>query len=204
MKYLISTIFLILYTCIGFSQNVTIDIGTSALFTKLSLKGANVEDRRSNKSSDTRQAVSIGLTAKVSKNFYFRTEAGTNSFEDVIQMEYTTTFGKFNFFDRYSREQWYFAILPEWRPFEKTPVYINGGWGIYQTFGASGLVGKNTKKSRTGILINLGASPKLTENLGCIVNLGYTYVQGLSDHIDSPTISTKQINVKLGFVYILK
>ena len=204
MKQLISTIFLILYTCIGFSQNVTFDISTSYLFTKLTLKGANVIDKRSNQSSDLRQAVSIGLNTKISKNFYFKTEAGTNSFEDVIQMEYTNTFGKFNFFERYSREQWYFAILPEWRPFEKTPVYINGGWSIYQTFGASGLVGKNTKKSRTGIMINLGATPILTENLGCIVNLGYTYVQGMSDHIDSPTISTKQINVKFGFVYIIK
>lgn len=204
MKQLIFIISLIMYAFIGFSQNVTLDMGVSYLFTKLSLKGANVIDKRSNQSSDLREALSIGLTAKVSKNFYLRTEAGTNSFEDVIQMEYTTKFGKFNFFDRYSREQWYFAILPEWRPFEKTPVYINAGWSIYQTFGASGLVGINTKKSRTGILINLGASPKLTENLGCIVNLGYTYVQGLSDHIDSPTISTKQFNVKLGFVYILK
>lgn len=204
MKYLISTIFLILYTCIGFSQNVTIDIGTSFLFTKLTLKGANVIDKRSNQSSDLRESLSIGLTAKVSKNFYFRTEAGTNSFEDVIQMEYTTTFGKFNFFDRYSREQWYFAILPEWRPFEKTPVYINGGWSIYQTFGASGLVGKNTKKTRNGGVINIGATPKLNENLGFIINVGYAYVPGLNDHIDSPTISTKQINVKLGFVYILK
>lgn len=204
MKQLISTIFLILYTCIGFSQNVTFDIGTSFLFTKLTLKGASVIDKRSNQSSDLRESLSIGLTAKVSKNFYLRTEAGTNSFEDVIQMEYTTTFGKFSFFDRYSREQWYFAILPEWRPFEKTPVYINGGWSIYQTFGASGLVGINTKKTRNGGVINIGATPKLNENLGFIINVGYAYVPGLNDHIDSPTISTKQINVKLGFVYILK
>ena len=204
MKQWISIIFIGLYTCIGFSQNVTMDIGTGLLFTKLSLKGAKVVDKRSNQSSDLRQAISIGLTTKIFKNFYFRTEVGTNSFEDVIQMEYTTTFGKFDFFDRYSREQWYFAILPEWRPFEKTPVYVNAGWSIYQTFGASGLVGQNTKIPRSGIIINLGAAPKLTENLGCIVNLGYTYVQGLSDHIDSPTISTKQLNIKLGFVYILK
>ena len=97
MKQLISTIFLILYTCIGFSQNVTFDISTSYLFTKLTLKGANVIDKRSNQSSDLRQAVSIGLNTKISKNFYFKTEAGTNSFEDVIQMEYTNTFGNLTF-----------------------------------------------------------------------------------------------------------
>lgn len=204
MKQLITIIILLLHAHVGFSQNITIDIGISGLSTKLSLKGANVIDKRINKSSDARQALFIGLTAKVIKKFYLRTEVGTNSFEDVIEMEYTTKFGKFNFLERYSREQWYFAILPEWRPFEKTPVYINAGWSIYQTFGASGLIGKNTKKSRTGIVINLGATPKLTENLGCIVNLGYTYVQGISDHIDSPTISTKQLNIKLGIVYILK
>ena len=204
MKQLISIISLIMYAFIGFSQNVTLDMGVSYLFTKLSLKGANVIDKRSNQSSDLREALSIGLTAKVIKNFYLRTEVGTNSFEDVIQMEYTTTFGKFSFFDRYSREQWYISVLPEWRPFEKTPVYINAGLSIYQTFGASGLVGINTKKTRNGGVINIGATPKLTENLGCIVNLGYVYVQGISDHIDSPTISTKQLNIKLGFVYILK
>jgi hypothetical protein len=204
MKRFYCIILIMINSLIGFSQNIIIDMGLGLNFSKLSLHDFEVVNKRTNESSDFRQSIAIGLTAKAYKNFYLRTEIGTNSYEDVLEMQYTNTFGKFNFFERYSREQWYIAVLPEWRPFDKTPVYLNAGLGIFQTFNASGLVGIHTKSARVGSMINIGATPRFNENLGIIANVGYNFVGGISDHIDSPRVSLKQTKVTLGFVYILK
>ena len=204
MKQLYCIILIMMSSLWGFSQNIIMDMGFGLNFSKLSVHDFGVIDKRTNKSSDLRQSIAIGLSAKVFKSFYLRTEIGTNSYEDVLDMQYTNTFGKFNIFERYSREQWYIAVLPEWRPFDKTPIYLNAGLGIFQTFNASGIVGIHTKSVRGGSIINIGATPKLNENLGIIVNVGYSFVKGINDQIDSPRVSVKQTKVTLGLVYILK
>lgn len=206
MKQLLTIVAFSLYSLLGFSQAITMDMGIGYLFTKMTLSGQNVIDKRNNDNTDLRTSISCGLTAKVFKTFYLRTEIGNSSFEDVLEMTYSNSFGTYNIFERYGREQWYFAILPEWRPLAKFPIYLNAGLGIYQTFNATGisLIGINTRTARGGFKINIGIAPKINDNLGILLNFGYNAINGVSDHIDSPIIGIKQFNFKLGFTYLLK
>jgi hypothetical protein len=194
----------------GISQKLYFDLctGVGSSIPKVKWEGSSISNNaiNNNERIDSRSFYTFSITAQLSKNFYLKTELGTNSTENRLDFEFQNTQIK----GLYRADYFYWAFLPELRFFKNDFLYLNIGYASYQSVSSS-LTGVNSKTADDfrgdasgSYIFNIGVHPKF-EMIGFIFNLGHHIVNGTSrDAKTTPTLGFSQWNFKVGVSYQLK
>ena len=219
LKFVLFCIALFIVTtsdCQNISMEFCAGIGTSQPTFKWA--GAFRDKNAGNGSTENGQLISIGLTGKVYKFLYLKTEIGTNQTLHLLNFEYdasstpTSTGGKAFGWQR--SDFFYFAFLPEVR-FEAVShlnLFANIGAAFYSNTSStfydvtkSREIGEDFRDKSLAFVTNVGVDVKFNDNLGFIFNIGYVSMAAVSRNLEFiPRIGFTQFNFKGGISYTLR
>ena len=203
-----------------FCQNISIELCTGIGMSQPTFKwtGAFRDKNAGDGSTENGQLISVGLTGKVYKFLYLKTEIGTNQTQHLLNFEYdasstpTSIGGKAFGWQRSSF--FYCAFLPEVRfdVVSHLSLYANIGAAFFSNTSSSLFdalrnreVGEDFRNNSSAFTTNVGMNLKFNDNLGFIFNVGYVSMEAVSRNLDFiPRIGFTQFNFKFGISYQLR
>jgi hypothetical protein len=208
------------------AQNLELSLKAGGVFAPSNFKAQNV----SFSDTQTDAAEGIGATFQVKKalknNFWWGIEGGISQYKNTTRT--TLTFSNFNNktiteVGDYHVEQFNFSALAEYRFGSKKLLIINVGAGIYKDYvseysrGTRYDYGDPTVPAATsiegfsygrdnifGFFLGAGIRPMLTQKIGIIADLRYTYLPRSTSGPDNILLSFNPISAQLGITYSIQ
>ena len=205
----------------SYCQNVSMELCAGLGISNPTFKWAGTfkDKNAGNNFSEIGQLFSLGLTAKVHKFLYLKTEIGTNQTEHQLNVDYIFSDNggskvPLSINGTQRSDYFYLAVLPEIRSqaISNVSFYANFGAAFYANTSSylfdvllNREIGQVFRRNGYAFVANLGLNLKCNDNLGLVMSVGYHNMKTTPRTFDNiPQIGFTQFNFKGGISYTLR
>ncbi len=214
MKKAISVfLFMIFFSNCLFSQKVVLELNIGNSLSRTFLKGEGIISDRNHQFSKMQPTYSIGVSGKIYKFLYLKSEIGYNKIQNRLEASFIESYGvKPTVNSEYSASYLNFSLLPEIRFEDKNSwFFLNAGIGSFSSVSSeffypaynNGVYARDFRGTSIAFESNLGAAFKY-KGVGLLWNVGYKYVAPQKSVNYLPGLGFKQLNYRFGICYDVK